>query len=112
MAQASYLPTAIRAPTTGAYINSASSVLTAHAEFFAVVWRSSLPTLRDSDAEDRPCHLNKVITGLPGHVTVIIDDSAPGRLNLHAIEAVLSGVASDVARTNQHVPDGIAGRAS
>ena len=114
MAQADFLPNAIRTPITG--VHPSSSTRSAHAELVAVVeGKSPLPVLHHSGIENSAEHRNKLITWLPVHVTGIIDDTArnmPGGLDLRQIEAVFSDVASDLTRTIQHVADEMTGRTS
>jgi hypothetical protein len=75
MAQADFLPNAIRTPITG--VHPSSSTRSAHAELVAVVeGQSPLPVLHHSGIENSAEHRNKLITSLPVHVTGIIDDTA------------------------------------
>ena len=112
MAQADFLPNAIRTPITG--VHASSSTRSAHAELVAVVeGQSPPPVLHHSGIENRAERRNKVITRLPVHVTGIIDDTArnvPCGLDLRQIEAVFSDVASGVARKHSPRRYGMEGR--
>jgi hypothetical protein len=78
MAQADFLPNAIRAPTTG--VHPSSSTRAAPAELVAFVeGQPPLPILLDSDIEHRADRWNKVITRLPVHVTHQVADGMARR---------------------------------
>jgi hypothetical protein len=116
MAQADYVTTAIRAPTTGAVAKLSSNVVrTAHAEFvtaLAVAPPWPIPLFADAAyLEDRADHLKKVLDAVSVYVTTILDDTAqnvPGGLDLRYIDALLSDLVSDVTGTIERAADALA----
>jgi hypothetical protein len=118
MAQADYVPNAIRALITGASAKlSANPVRAARVELVAVLaGHPPWPIPIDADAtglEDRADHLKKVLDALSVYVAAILDDTAqnvPGGLDLRSIDALLADLASDVAGTIRRAADAMAGR--
>jgi hypothetical protein len=118
MAQAGYVTNAIRAPITGAGAEPSTNLdRTAHAEFFTAVAGQPpcpIPLFADAtDLEDRGDHLKKVLNAVSVYLTALLGDTAqnvPGGLDLRSIDALLSGVASDVTSTIQGAADAMAVR--
>jgi hypothetical protein len=118
MAQADYVPNAIRALITGASTKASTSpVRVAHAEFVAALaGHPPRPVPIDADAidvEDRADHLNKVLNTLSAYLTAVLDDTArnvPGGLDLSQVDALRSDLASDMSGTLQHAVERMAWR--
>ena len=118
MAQADYLPNAIRALITGASAKpSTNPVQAAYADFVAAVAGHpprSIPVYADAvDLEDRADHLRNVLTALSVYLTVILDDTAKNvaeGLDLGQVDALVSDLASDVTAPLQHAADRMAWR--
>jgi hypothetical protein len=118
MAQADYVPNAIRALITGASAKlSTNPVRASHFEFVAALagyppW--PIPIDADAtDLEDRADHLKTVLNALSVYVTAILDDTAQnisGGLDLRFIDALLFDLASDVTGTIRRAADAMAGR--
>jgi hypothetical protein len=73
-----------------------------------------IPVDADSiDLEQRADHLNEVLSGLAGYLTVILDDTAqntPGGPDLCDAEAILADLASNLSGAIQHAAEKMAGR--
>jgi hypothetical protein len=122
MAQAELVSIAGRARITGADPRSStapvgSSVRTAYAEFFESLGEHPprpIPIVAGSiDLHDRADHLNEVLSGLAGCLTVILDDTAQntaGGLYLCDAEAILADLASDLSGAIQRAAEEMAGR--
>jgi hypothetical protein len=94
-----------------------SPIRTAFAEFLAGLREHPprpIPMIADSiDLQDRADHLNEVLGGLAGYLTVILDDTAqnaPGGLDLCDAEAILADVAYDLSGAIQRAAEEMAGR--
>ena len=120
MAQADYVSSAVRAPSTGASAKSSTNpVRAAHAEFVTALAGAPpwpIPLFADAaDLEDRADHLKKVLDAVSVYVTTILDDTAqniPGGLDLRSIDALLSDLTSDVIGTIQRAADAVAERSA
>ena len=120
MAQAKYVTNAIRALITGAGAKSSTNQVRAgYAEFVAALAGHPprrIPLNPDGfDLEDRVDHLNKVLNARSACLIAIRDNTAqnvPGGLDLRHVDAVLSGLTSDVAGTIQYAAASTAGRAA
>jgi len=118
MAQADYVPNAIRALITGASAKASTNpVRGAHAEFVAALaGHPPRPIPIDADAIglwDRADHLNKVLNALSAYLTAALDDTAqnvPGGLDLRQVDAFLSDLVSDMSGTLQHAVERTAWR--
>jgi hypothetical protein len=119
MAEADYVTTAIRALITGAGAKpSTNPVRVAHVELVAAL--TGRPTRRSPftpdgfDLRDRVDHSKKVLTAWSAYLIAILDitQNVPGRLDLRQVDAVLSGLTSDVAGTIQYAAESMAGRAA
>jgi hypothetical protein len=109
MAQADYVPNAIRALITGASAKASTNpVREAHVEFVAALaGHPPRPVSIDADAtdlENRADYLNKVLNALSAYLTAMLEDIAqnvPGGLDLRQVDALLSDLASDMSCTLQ-----------
>jgi len=122
MAQAERVSIASRAPITAAdakpsTIPAGGPVRAAYAEFLAKLAGyppRPIPIDVDSiDLEQRADHLNEVLSGLAGYLTVVLDDTAqntPGGLELCDAEAILADLASDLTGVILNAADEMAGR--
>jgi hypothetical protein len=122
MAQAERVSIASRAPITAAdakpsTISAGGPVWAAYAEFLAKLAGyppRPIPIDVDSiDLEQRADHLNQVLCGLAGYLTVVLDDTAqntPGGLDLCDAEAILADLASDLTGGILNAADEMAGR--
>jgi hypothetical protein len=118
MAQAKHVPSAIRAPITGASPKP-STIQAAYAEFVAALAGHPprpIPVYADAvDLEDRADHLNKVLTAWSVYLNAVLDDTAqniPGGLDLRQIDALISDLASEVTGTLQQAVEHTAWRAA
>ena len=122
MAQAERVSIASRAPITAAdakpsTIPAGGPVRAGYAEFLAKLAGyppHPIPVDVDSiDLEQRADHLNEVLSGLAGYLTVVLDDTAqntPGGLELCDAEAILADLASDLTGVILNAADEMAGR--
>ena len=122
MAQAERVSIASRAPITAAdaqpsTVPAGGPVRAAYAEFLAKLAGyppRPIPIDVDSiDLEQRADHLNEVLSGLAGYLTVVLDDTAqntPGGLELCDAEAILADLASDLTGVILNAADEMAGR--
>ena len=122
MAQAELVSIAGRARFTGAHPRSSTDLVGSPVDAKYAGFLSALaehpprpiPIIADSiDLDHRADHLNEVLSGLAGYLTVILDDTAqntPGRLDLCDAEAILADLASDLSGAIQHAAEDMAGR--
>ena len=122
MAKAKLVSIASRVPITGANTKPSTvpiygAVRAAYAEFLAKLAGyppRPIPVDADSiDLEQRADHLNEVLSGLAGYLTVILDDTAqntPGGPDLCDAEAILADLASNLSGAIQHAAEKMAGR--
>ena len=107
MAQADYMPNAIRALITNANLNPSTKHVSATyaaliGELVGHSPRSIPLAARAVDLEERADHLATVITALSGYLTASLNDAAqnvPGGLDFRQIEALLSDLAADTSGT-------------
>ena len=114
MAQAERVSIASRAPITAA---DGGPVRAAYESTSIGIGRGGYPAnlARNSaiDLEQRADHLNEVLSGLAGYLTVVLDDTAqntPGGLELCDAEAILADLASDLTGAILNAADEMAGR--
>ena len=120
MAEADYVTTAIRALITGAGAKpSTNPVRAAHVELVAAL--TGRPTRRSPftpdgfDLEGPRRSLEEGahrVVGLSDRYPRRSAQNVPGRLDLRQVDAVLSGLTSDVAGTIQYAAESMAGRAA
>ena len=118
MAQADYMPNAIRALITGASAKpSTNPVRVAYAEFLADLAENPprpIPVRADAaDLQDRADHVEGVLTALSAYLNAVLEDTAenvPGGLDLRQIDALRSDLQSELRGTLQQASDGAARR--
>ncbi len=119
MAQADYLPSSIRRPSTRGGVRPATSAVEAAHEDFIGRLTKFPPRAIPVDPcphvlEDRAGHVTDLLTAITGYLEAILDDTAqnvPGGLDRQQIDGLLSDLASEVSGTLQKAADDLAGRA-
>jgi hypothetical protein len=118
MAQADYVSSAVRAPSTGASAKpSTNPVRAAHAEFVTVLAGHPpcpIPLFaKSNDLEHRAHHLRTVLNAVSAYVIAILDDTAqnvPGGIDCRFVKALLSGLTTEVAGIAKNAAEDLAGR--
>ena len=118
MAQADYVPSAIRVLFTDANLDPSTKHVSATytALIGELVGHPPRPiplAARAVDLEERADHLATVITALSGCLTASLNDAAqnvPGGLDLRQIEALLSDLAADTSGTLRYAAEATAWR--